>query len=135
MLRYGRSGKINLKEGFSMAAHRNDRIDEEVKRELGALIRELKDPRISGIVSVIAVRVTKDLRFAKAFISVLGSEEQQKSSIEGIKSAAGFIRKEIGRRINLRHTPEFSFVLDNSIEHGAYINKIISDLSRDDKDE
>ncbi len=135
MLRYGRSGKINLKEGFSMAAHRNDRIDEEVKRELGALIRELKDPRISGMVSVIAVRVTKDLRFAKAFISVLGSEEQQKSSIEGIKSAAGFIRKEIGRRINLRHTPEFSFVLDNSIEHGAYINKIISDLSRDDKDE
>ena len=135
MLRYGRSGKIDLKEGFSMAAHRNDRIDEEVKRELGALIRELKDPRISGMVSVIAVRVTKDLRFAKAFISVLGSEEQQKSSIEGIKSAAGFIRKEIGRRINLRHTPEFSFVLDNSIEHGAYINKIISDLSRDDKDE
>ncbi len=118
-----------------MAAHRNDRIDEEVKRELGALIRELKDPRISGMVSVVAVRVTKDLRFAKAFISVLGSEEQQKSSIEGIKSAAGFIRKEIGRRINLRHTPEFSFVLDNSIEHGAYINKIISDLLRDDKDE
>lgn len=118
-----------------MAAHRNDRIDEEVKRELGALIRELKDPRISGIVSVVAVRVTKDLRFAKAFISVLGSEEQQQSSIEGIKSAAGFIRKEISRRVNLRHTPEFSFVLDNSIEHGAYINKIISDLSKNDEEQ
>jgi len=118
-----------------MAAHRNDRIDEEVKRELGAVIRELKDPRISGIVSVVAVRVTKDLRFAKVFISVLGSEEQKKGSIEGIKSAAGFIRKEIGRRINLRHTPEFSFVLDDSIEHGAYINSIITDLSRDKEDE
>ncbi len=118
-----------------MAAHRNDRIDEEVKRELGALIRELKDPRISGIVSVVAVKVTKDLRFAKAFISVLGSEEEQKSSIEGIKSAAGFIRKEISRRINLRHTPEFSFVLDSSIEHGAYINKIITDLSKENEEQ
>jgi len=118
-----------------MAAHRNDRIDEEVKRELGAVIRELKDPRISGMVSVVAVRVTKDLRFAKAYISVLGNEDEQKSSIEGIKSAAGFIRKEISRRINLRHTPEFSFVLDSSIERGAYINKIITDLSRDSENE
>ena len=111
-----------------MASHRTDRIDEEVKRELGAVIRELKDPRISGVVSVVAVNVTKDLSYAKAYISVLGTEKQQSDTILGIKSAAGFIRKEIGHRLNLRHTPQFSFILDNSIKHGAHINDIISSL-------
>ena len=114
-----------------MATHRTGRIDEEVKRELGAVIHDLKDPRISGIVSVVAVHVTKDLRYAKAFISVLGTEEQKNDSIKGITSAAGFIRKEISKRLNLRHTPEFSFVLDDSIEHGAHINKLISDVLKD----
>lgn len=113
-----------------MAAYRSGRIDEEVKKELGNIIRELKDPRISGVISVIAVNVTKDMRFAKAYISVLGDEKQQKDSIDGIISASGFIRKEIGKRINMRHTPEFTFVLDDSIEHGAHINKLISDLTK-----
>lgn len=116
-----------------MAAHREGRLEEEIKRELGAVIYELKDPRISGIVSVVAVDVTKDLRYAKAYISVLGTEEQKQDSIEGITSAAGFIRKEISARLNLRHTPEFSFVLDTSIEHGARINKLISDILKDKK--
>ena len=111
-----------------MPAHRTGRIDEEVKRELGAVIRELKDPRISGVVSVVAVNVTKDLRFAKCYISVLGSEKQKNDSLEGIKSASGYIRKEISQRLNLRHTPEFSFILDNSIEHGAHINQMLKEL-------
>ncbi|MBR5219233.1 MAG: 30S ribosome-binding factor RbfA [Clostridia bacterium] len=112
-----------------MASHRQDRIEEEVKKELSALIRELKDPRISGVVSVIAVDVTKDLRFAKAHISVLGSEEQKQDTIKGITAAAGFIRREIGHRVGLRHTPEFTFKLDSSIEYGAHINKIIEEVS------
>lgn len=115
-----------------MPSHRSGRIDEEVKRELGAVIRELKDPRISGVVSVVAVNVTKDLRFAKAFISVLGSDEQKEKTLEGIKSAAGFVRHEIGNRLSLRQTPEFSFVLDDSIEHGAHINEILKEVIRDE---
>lgn len=112
-----------------MPSHRLDRIEEEVKKELANIIRELKDPRISGVISVVAVDVTKDLRFAKAHISVLGSEEQRQSSIKGITAAAGFIRREIGRRVELRHTPEFTFKLDNSIEYGAHINKIIESVT------
>ena len=121
-----KKGKVNNR----MASHRESRIDEEVKRELGAILRELKDPRVSGVISVVAVNVTKDLRFAKAFISVLGSDEQKAAAIEGIRSAAGFIRKEIGHRLNLRHTPEFSFVLDSSIEHGAHISEIIDNIMK-----
>lgn len=116
-----------------MPSHRSGRIDEEVKRELGAVIRELKDPRISGVVSVVAVNVTKDLRFAKAFISVLGSYEQKAKTMEGIKSGVGFVRREIGKRLNLRQTPEFSFVLDDSIEHGAHINEILKGVIHDEQ--
>lgn len=111
------------------AYNRIDRISEEVKRELSMIIRELKDPRLSkAVVSVINVNVTKDLKFAKAFISVLGNEDVQKGAIDALKSAAGFIRKEVGHRINLRSTPEFTFVLDNSIEYGAHINEVLKNL-------
>ena len=110
------------------AYNRIDRISEEVKRELSMIIRELKDPRLPDMVSVVSVRVTKDLKFAKAYISVMGSEDVQKGAIDALKSAAGFIRREIGHRINLRITPEFSFVLDNSIEYGAHINEVLKNL-------
>ncbi len=111
------------------AYNRIDRISEEVKRELSMIIRELKDPRLSkAVVSVINVNVTKDLKFAKAFISVLGNEDVQKGAIDALKSAAGFIRKEVGHRMNLRSTPEFTFVLDNSIEYGAHINEVLKNL-------
>ncbi len=111
------------------AYNRIDRISEEVKRELSMIIRELKDPRLSkAVVSVINVNVTKDLKFAKAFISILGNEDVQKDAIDALKSAAGFIRKEVGHRINLRSTPEFTFVLDNSIEYGAHINEVLKNL-------
>ena len=111
------------------AYNRIDRISEEVKKELSMIIRELKDPRLSkAVVSVVNVNVTKDLKFAKAFISVLGNEEIQKGAMDALKSAAGFIRKEVGHRINLRNTPEFTFVLDNSIEYGAHINEVLKNL-------
>ena len=110
------------------AYSRTDRISEEIKRELSAVIRELKDPRLKVMVSVVGVRVTKDLKFAKAFVSVMGSEAEQKASLDALKSAAGFVRREIGSRIRLRIVPEFTFVLDNSIEYGAHINEVLKNL-------
>lgn len=107
---------------------RTDRISEEIKRELSELIRNhIKDPRLPEFVSVTAVRVTKDLRYAKAYISVLGDEEKKKGALSALNSAAGFIRHEIGQRINLRFTPEFSFKIDDSIEHGMYLSKLIEE--------
>jgi len=89
----------------------------------------LKDPRLSKLISITEVNVTKDLRYAKVYVSVMGSEEEKANSLEGLKSAAGFIRREIGRRVQLRYTPEIHFELDNSIERGAYITKLINETS------
>ncbi len=104
---------------------RIDRISEQIKKELSEVIRGLKDPRIPLMTSVVAVSVTSDLRYAKAYISVMGDEETKRAAIEGLRSAAGYIRREIGSRVQLRCTPEFSFEADNSIEHGAYINELL----------
>ncbi len=104
------------------------RISEEIKREISAIIQsELKDPRLSRLISVTSVNVTKDLRYAKVYVSIMGNDEEKKNALEGLKSAAGFIRREVGHRIQLRYTPEVQFELDNSIEHGAYISKLIND--------
>ena len=107
---------------------RIDRISEEVKRELSSVIRDLKDPRLPSMISVVAVRVTKDLKFAKAYISIMGDEKTVTAGFAALKSASGFIRKEIGHRLNLRNTPEFSFVADDSIAYGAHINEILKEL-------
>ncbi len=104
---------------------RIDKINEEVRRELAGVIRELKDVRIPMMTSVVAVHVTNDLRYAKVYVSVMGDEEVQKKAIEGLKSAAGFVRREMGRRVDLRYTPEFIFALDHSIEHGAHIDALL----------
>ncbi|NMB33051.1 MAG: 30S ribosome-binding factor RbfA [Clostridium sp.] len=110
------------------------RISGEIKKEISNIIQnDLKDPRLSQLISVTDVNVTKDLRYAKVRISVMGSEEDKNNSIEGLKSAAGFIRREIGHRVQLRHTPEIQFELDNSIERGAYITKLINDTVNQDK--
>lgn len=113
-----------------MAQNRENKINEEVRRELSTVIRELKDTRIPMLTSVVAVNVTKDLRYAKAYISVMGDEEVQKNAIEGLKSAAGFVRREIGHRLKLRYAPEFLFELDHSIEQGAHINEIIRKINK-----
>lgn len=113
-----------------MAKDRINKINEEVLRELSQVIRELKDSRIPMITSVVAVDVTNDLSYAKAYISVFGDEQTQKKAIEGLKSASGFVRREIGRRLQLRHTPEFIFELDHSIEYGSKINQMISEINK-----
>lgn len=107
---------------------RTGRISEEMKKEVSAIIQnELKDPRLAKMISITSADVTKDLRYAKIYISVLGTEEEKKSTLEGLKSAAGFIRREAGHRMQLRYAPEMLFELDNSIERGVYISKLIND--------
>lgn len=107
---------------------RIDKINGEVMRELATVIRELKDSRIPLMTSVVAVHVTNDLRYAKAYISVMGDENTKKKAMEGLNSAAGFIRRQIGKRVDLRYTPEFIFELDNSIEHGSHIDKLLKNI-------
>ncbi len=114
-----------------MAKDRINKINEEVRRELSAIVRELKDVRIPMMTSIVAVRVTNDLSYAKVYVSVMGDSEVQKNALAGLKSAAGFVRREIGHRLQLRHTPEFVFELDHSIEQGAHINKIIHEINGD----
>ena len=113
-----------------MAKDRINKINEEVRRELSTIVRELKDSRIPMMTSIVAVRVTNDLSYAKVYVSVMGDETVQKKAIEGLKSASGFVRREIGRKLQLRHTPEFIFELDHSIEQGAYINQLIHDINK-----
>lgn len=110
---------------------KNIRINEEVYRELANIIRgEIKDPRISPLTSVVACEVAPDLKTCKAYISVLGDSEAQKSTYQGLKSAEGYIRRELARRINLRNTPAITFVMDNSIEYGVNMSKLIEDVNK-----
>ena len=109
---------------------KNTRINEEVMRELSNIIRlEVKDPRISPVTSVVSVEVAPDLKTCKAYISVLGDDEAVKKTLEGLKSSAGFIRRELARRINLRNTPEITFVSDQSIAYAAKMSKLIDEVN------
>jgi ribosome-binding factor A len=111
---------------------KNTRINGEVQKELSTLIsREIKDPRINPMTSVVAVEVSPDLKTAKVFVSVLGDEESKKSTLSGLRSAASFMRGQLARTLNLRNTPELTFVIDNSIEYGAHMSKLIDDVNRD----
>ena len=103
-----------------MASNRIGRINEEGQRELAALIPNVKDPRVSGMISVTAVETTPDLKYAKVFISVLDKSDSTQV-LKGLKSASGYLRRELGRSLNLRYTPELSFVRDDSIDKGAHI--------------
>ncbi|MET0015659.1 30S ribosome-binding factor RbfA [Oscillibacter sp.] len=116
-----------------MASNRIGRINEEIQRELAAQIRSLKDPRVSstGMVSVTRVNTTPDLRYAQVFISVL-DKAQEKDVLKGLKSAAGFLRRELGAALRLRYTPELQFVADDSIEHGAHILELLRSMERKD---
>lgn len=109
---------------------RIDRISEEVRREVDAIIREeLGDPRISGTFSVTRAEVTGDLRFAKIYVSVL-EEDRRDSLMEALKSARGFIRRSLGKRMIIRYTPELIFVSDKNIEYGVHIAKVLADAAK-----
>ena len=114
---------------------KNTRINGEVHRELSNIIRgEIKDPRIHPMTSVVSVEVAPDLKSCKAYISVLGDEEAQKNTIAGLKSAEGYIRGRLARTVNLRNTPEIRFILDQSIEYGVAMSKLIDDVNERDKE-
>ena len=111
---------------------KNTRINAEVLRELSEIIRTgIKDPRIHPMTSVVSVEVTPDLKYCRAYISVLGNEDAAKATIEGLKSAEGYVRRELARRINLRNTPELKFILDQSIEYGVNMSHLIDEVTKD----
>ena len=109
-----------------MANNRIGRINEEIQRELSTLIRSVKDPRVTGMISVTAVDTTPDLKFAKIYISVLDTSDCTQV-LKGLKSASGWLRRELGHSLNLRYTPELTFVRDDSIDQGAHILDLLRD--------
>ena len=109
---------------------KNTRINEEVLHELSNIIRgEIKDPRINEFTSVVSVEVAPDLKTCKAYISVLGDEESQKSTLQGLNSARGYIKNQLAKSINLRNTPEITFIIDQSIEYGVRMSKLIDEVN------
>ena len=117
-----------------MASNRIGRINDEIQRELAEQIRYLKDPRVSqvGMVSIIRVDTTGDLRYARVYVSVL-DKNQEKDVLKGLKSASGFLRRELGRSLQLRYTPELQFIGDDSIQQGAHILEVLRQVERADE--
>ena len=112
---------------------KNTRINGEVLKELSSIIRgEIKDPRIHPMTSVMAVEVAPDLKTCKAYISVLGEKEAKEATIKGLNSAEGYIRRQLAKNLNLRNTPEIRFILDESIEYGVNMSKMIDEVTRKD---
>lgn len=112
---------------------KNNRINEEVLRELSKIIREdVKDPRVSLMTSVTLVEVAPDLKTAKVYVSVLGDKEAGINTVKGLKSSAGFIRGKLAHSVNLRNTPELFFILDDSIAYGVRMSKLIDQINEED---
>lgn len=115
---------------------KNTRVNTEVQHELSNIIRAgIKDPRVAPWTSVVATEVAPDLKTCKAYISVLGDEKAQEDTLKGLNSAMGYIRRQLARTLNLRNTPEITFVLDQSIEYGVNMSKKIDDVTKDLKSE
>ncbi len=119
-----------------MASNRINRINEEIQKELSSLLRNVKDPRVAGtMISVTRVETTPDLRWAKVYVSFLEAD-RAKEAMKGLKSAGGYLRRELGRTLNLRYTPEIAWALDDSITYGAHMLELINSLDTGaDKDE
>ncbi len=113
---------------------KNTRINGEILKELSEIIqREIKDPRIAPMTSVVSVEVAPDLKTCKAWISVLGDEKACADTLEGLKSALGYIRRQLARKVNLRNTPEIEFILDQSIEYGVNMTRKINEVIESDE--
>ena len=111
---------------------KNTRINGEVMKELSLIIRqEIKDPRIHMMTSVTSVEVAPDLKTCKAYISVMGSDEEKKDTIAGLRSAEGYVRRQLAKRLNLRNTPEIQFVLDQSSEYGVHMSRLIDEVNKE----
>lgn len=117
-----------------MAGYRIDRITEDIKRELIAILREVKDPRVSGMLTVVKVDVSNDLSYAKVYISALEGVDRAKKAVKGLKAAQGFIRGRLGSSLHLRKTPELRFVADDSIEKGMELFDKLKGIETKDED-
>ena len=114
-------------------SRRIDRINEQLRDELSTVLaRQIKDPRLDGVISITRVESSSDLRSARVYISVLGNQEQQKEALDGLQSAASFLRREIRDRINMKHTPFMTYLLDESIQDADHILRLISTVRADD---
>ena len=113
-----------------MAGYRKDRVSEDIKREIASILRELKDPRVLDVMlTVVNVEVSSDASFAKVYVSAMDGIETAKLAVKGLTSATGYIRREVGKRLHLRKTPELKFVADDSIEKGMSITKMLGDIT------
>ena len=113
-----------------MASYKLQRMAEDLKRELAGVIRELKDSRISTMLSIIKVDLTGDMSYAKVYVSDLNGKEATKNAVKGLESATGYIKREISNRLRLRKAPELKFIIDDSLEYSANINRILEDINR-----
>ncbi len=119
-----------------MAGHRSDRIREDISRELTAILRTVKDPRVSGtMLSIVRVEVTNDLSYATVYVSSMDGIEAAKAAVKGLTSAAGYMRRELGFALKLRHVPELRFVADDSIAYSAKLSATLHSLKRNTPDE
>ena len=113
---------------------KNNRINGEVRRALSEIIRDVKDPRVDPMTSVLEAVVAPDLKTCKVYVSVLGDEENGRRTLEGLKSAEGYIRHELAETVNLRNTPELTFILDSSIRYGVEMSRKIDEVIRHDEE-
>ncbi len=111
-----------------MANYKTNRMAEDIKRELTAILRELKDPRIDKMLTVVRADLSGDMSVCKVYVSSLGGMEKTNESVQGLKSASGFIRRELFHRLQMRKSPELTFIADNSIERGAEISRKLNDI-------
>lgn len=119
-----------------LSKYRLGRVNEEFKRQISYIIQnELRDPRIDTMISVTSVEVSKDLKYAKVFVSIFGNDESKNTAFEILKSSSGFVRKELSQKVNMRYTPEIVFKMDDSIEHGMHIDSIINKIKEKEKNE
>ena len=115
-----------------MATNRINRINEDIQRELAALLRTVKDPRVQGLISITRVDTTTDLRYCRVYVSAL-DQSDIKEVVKGLKSAAGYLRRELGRALTLRYTPELQFLADDSIERGVRMVTMIDHILEEDE--
>ncbi|HCB99954.1 MAG TPA: 30S ribosome-binding factor RbfA [Ruminococcaceae bacterium] len=113
-----------------MAGYRLDRLTEDIKRELSDIVRELKDPRLKGLISIVRVEVSNDLSYATVHVSAVGGDTAK--AVEGLKNAAGFVRKTLSARLRVRKTPELRFIEDYSIEHSAHIASLLNGIGKEE---